>query len=100
MKRALRFAVIAVLALSACTQEPPRFEDLVKVGDTVNGQIVFQVNDDGSFLTAPDVPCIHEDGSGQDLPCVWRADRRGNFRGDSVIIMPGIDGEPEFIRFE
>lgn len=94
MKRAL--CAVLLLMLSGCTAEP----DVPQVGDTFDGQIVFQVNEDGSFLTAPDVPCKHEDGSDQELPCVWRADVRGNLKGQSVIIMPDGDGDREIIRFD
>lgn len=85
------------MALSGCT---PTEAEVPEVGDTLDGQIVFQVNPDGSFLTAPDVPCKYEDGSDQELPCVWRADRRGNLKGDSVIIMDDGEGDREIIRFK
>lgn len=74
--------------------------DVPQVGDTFDGQIVFQVNDDGSFLTAPDVPCKHEDGSDQELPCVWRAQVRGNLQGKSYIMMPTESGDGEPIYFD
>lgn len=73
--------------------------DGVQVGDTVDGQIVFQVNPDGSFFTAPDVPCIHEDGSGQELPCVWRGSQRGNLKGNDIIIVSDGEGDRRIIRF-
>jgi hypothetical protein len=99
MKARMRMVALVMVGLmaSGCTD---RDDAVPRVGDRIDGQIVFQVNDDGSFFTAPDVPCIHEDGSDQELPCVWRADRQGNLRGDSVIVMPGNDGEQEFIPFD
>jgi hypothetical protein len=86
-----------VAVWQADTASDPR--PVLSVGDAIDGQIVFQVNPDGSFLTAPDVPCRHEDGSDQDLPCVWRADRRGNLQGESYIVMPG-DGDGEIVYFD
>lgn len=84
--------VAGVMALSACTGQ---VMEAPKVGDIHDGQIVYEVSEDGSFRTTPNVSCKHEDGSGQELPCVWRADQRGNLRGDSLIIM----SEDEIIRF-
>lgn len=34
-------------------------------------------------------PCVHEDGSGGPLPCIWQADRSGNEFGESFIISDG-----------
>lgn len=86
----IRYALIALaMMVTGCASE----QEVPKVGDMVDGQVVFQVNEDGSFLTAPNTPCLHEDYSPV-LPCVWRADLMGNSEGRSYILMPnGDDGE-------
>jgi hypothetical protein len=98
MRKMRMMALVMVgLVASGCTD---RDDAVPRVGDTFDGQIVFHVEKDGTFLTAPDVPCKHEDGSGQELPCVWRADKRGNLRGDSLIIIDDGEGDREIIRFK
>lgn len=106
-KRVLALVMVGVMAAGvggsvAMVQNHP-FRDLADgydVGDTFDGQIVYQVDEETKTVyTAPDRPCIHEDGSGQELPCVWRADRRGNLKGDSVIIVPDGEGDRTVIRF-
>lgn len=35
----------------------------------------------------PPLPaCATEDGSGGPVPCIWRADQRGNHRGHDVVV--------------
>lgn len=41
-------------------------------------------------------PCVHEDGSGGPLPCLWDASERGNGIGRSFWI--GRNGKVHYIR--
>lgn len=103
-KRTVALIATGILAaglaggVAACQGRTESFE----VGDRVDGQVVFQVNADGSFLTAPYVRCEHEDGSGADqvLPCVWDGDTRGNRSGVSYIMMPSDGDDPTPIYFD